>query len=155
MSIAPTLQKYLDQNVTYDVISHEATSSSMHTAQACHVSGDCLAKGIVLRHDGTYMLAVLPASHHIRLASLKSQVGKDVSLAEEGEIDALFQDCAHGAIPPVGECYGLEVIVDDSIQEQAEVYMEGGDHATLIRLSREQFARLLPEAKHGRFSEHD
>jgi Ala-tRNA(Pro) deacylase len=155
MSIAPTLQKYLDQNVTYDVISHEPTASSTHTAQACHVSGDCLAKGIVLRHDGTYMLAVLPASHHIRLASLKGQVGKDVALADEGEIDALFQDCAHGAIPPVGECYGLEVIVDDSIQEQAEVYMEGGDHATLIRLSREQFARLLPEAKHGRFSVHD
>jgi Ala-tRNA(Pro) deacylase len=155
MSIAPTLQKYLDQNVTYDVITHEPTSSSMHTAQACRVSGDSLAKGIVLRHDGTYMLAVLPASHHIRLASLRRQVGQDITLANEGEIDALFQDCAHGAIPPVGECYGLEVIVDDSIQEQPEVYLEGGDHATLIRMSREQFARILPEARHGRFSVHD
>jgi hypothetical protein len=46
MAIAPTLQKYLDQNVTYEVIPHEPTLSSMRTAEACHISGDGLAKGI-------------------------------------------------------------------------------------------------------------
>ena len=38
-------------------------------------------------------------------------------------------------MPPVGECYGLDVIVDDSIDTRREIYMEGGDHATLIRLN--------------------
>jgi len=52
MAIAPTLQKYLDQNVTYDAIPHEPTLSSMRTAEACHISGDGLAKGIVLRRNG-------------------------------------------------------------------------------------------------------
>ena len=155
MAIAPTLQKYLDQSVTYELIPHEPTFSSMHTAQACHVSGDGLAKGIVLRRNGSYMLAVLPASHHIRLADLKSQIGKDVELATEMEIDQLFRDCAHGAVPPVGECYGLDVIVDDSIQEQPEVYMESGDHETLLHMNQAQFALLNAHARHGRFSVHD
>ena len=44
MAIAPTLQKYLDQNVTYDVIPHQPTLSSTRTAEACHISGDGLAK---------------------------------------------------------------------------------------------------------------
>jgi Ala-tRNA(Pro) deacylase len=26
-------------------------------------------------------------------------------MAEETEIDPLFQDCAHGAVPPLGHCY--------------------------------------------------
>src|SRR4051794_25035086 len=65
MTVAPTLQKYLDQTVTYELISHDPTMSSTRTAEACHVPGDCLAKGVVLRHDGGYMLAILPASHHI------------------------------------------------------------------------------------------
>ena len=116
MSIAPILQRHLDSNVTYDVITHEATMSSTRTAQACHVSGECLAKAIVLRHDGGYLLAVLPASHHIRLTDLRRQIGDDVDLADEQEISSLFPDCAFGAVPPVGECYGLEVIVDDSMQ---------------------------------------
>ena len=140
MTLAPTLQKHLDQNVTYEVITHDPTMSSTHTAQACHVSGDRLAKAIVLRRDGGYMLAVLPASHHIRLPELRQHIGDDVALADESEINRLFPDF---------------VIVDDSIQEQPDVYLEGGDHTTLIHISQAQFARLMAGARHGRFSVHD
>jgi Ala-tRNA(Pro) deacylase len=155
MAIAQTLQRYLDQHVTYEVIPHEPTSSSMRTAEACHVSGERLVKGVVLRRDGGYMLAILPASHHIRLADLRTQLGEDVDLAAEGEIDALFGDCAQGAVPPVGDCYGLDVIVDDSIDRQSDVYLEAGDHATLIHLNHAEFAKLTADARHGRFSVHD
>ena len=71
------------------------------------------------------------------------------------EIRQLFPDCALGAVPPVGEAYELDVIVDDSIQEQPDVYLEGGDHATLVHMDQAQFARLMAEARHGRFSVHD
>jgi Ala-tRNA(Pro) deacylase len=155
MAIAPILQKHLDRNVTYDVLTHDPTMSSTRTAQACHVSGDRLAKAIVLRHDGRYLLAVLPATHHVRLADLKTQIGDDVDLADEDEIRRLFPDCALGAIPPVGECYELDVIVDDSIQAQPDVYLEAGDHTTLVHMDQAQFARLMSEARHGRFSVHD
>ena len=155
MSIAPTLQRHLDSNVTYEVMTHDATMSSTRTAQACHVSGECFAKAIVLRRDGGYMLAVLPASHHIRLADLKRQVGNDVALADESELRKLFPDCALGAVPAVGECYGLDVIVDDSIEERSDIYLEGGDHMTLVHLNQGQFARLMTEARRGRFSTHD
>ena len=155
MSIAPTLQRHLDSIVTYEVMTHDATMSSTRTAQACHVSGECLAKAIVLRRDGGYMLAVLPASHHIRLADLKRQVGDDVALADESELRKLFPDCVLGAVPAVGECYGLDVIVDDSIEERPDIYLEGGDHMTLVHLDRAQFARLMSEARHARFSVHD
>src|SRR5919197_5945513 len=117
MSIAPTLQRHLDSNVTYDVMMHDATMSSTRTAQACHVSGECLAKAIVLRRDGGYMLAVLPASHHIRLTDLKRQVGNDVALADESELRKLFPDCALGAVPAVGECEGLDGVFHDSTPE--------------------------------------
>jgi Ala-tRNA(Pro) deacylase len=155
MTIAPTLQRHLDRNVSYDVITHDPTMSSTRTAQACHVSGDRLAKAIVLRRNGGYMLAVLPASRHIRLPDLKLQIGDDVDLADEGEIRKLFPDCALGAVPPVGECYDLDVIVDDSIQEPPDIYLEGGDHTTLVHVDQAQFARLTAEARHGRFSVHD
>jgi Ala-tRNA(Pro) deacylase len=155
MAIAPILQKHLDRNVTYDVLTHDPTMSSTRTAQACHVSGDRLAKAIVLRHDGRYLLAVLPATHHVRLADLKTQIGDDVDLADENEIKRLFPDCAPGAVPPIGEAYELDVILDDSIQAQPDVYLEGGDHTTLVHMDQAQFARLMAEARHGRFSVHD
>jgi Ala-tRNA(Pro) deacylase len=41
--------------------------SSMRTAQACHVPGNCLAKGVLLRDESGYRLAMLPATHYIRM----------------------------------------------------------------------------------------
>jgi Ala-tRNA(Pro) deacylase len=155
MAIALTLERYLDtKHVKYDVIAHEPTNSSRQTAEACHIPGDRLVKGVLLRDEVGYALAVLPASHHIRLSELRRQFGDDVDLATEREIADLFQDCVRGAIPALGECYGLDVVVDDSIEEQPEVYFEGGDHATLVHMSHAQFADLTATARHGCFSVH-
>jgi len=154
MSIAPILQRYLvAENVEYDVIAHNPTMSSARTAEACRISGDRLAKAIVLRRDAGYMLAVLPASHHLRLADLRNQLGDHVEMATEAEIDLLFPDCAHGAVPPLGHCYALPLVVDDSIEAQPEIYMEAGDHETLLHMSHAQFAQLMANARHGHFSE--
>ena len=155
MTVAPTLKKYLDQTITYDLVQHDPTMSSTRTAEASHVPGDRLAKGVVLRRDGGYMMAILPASRHLHLPALRLHLGHRVDLASEDEIEKLFTDCERGAVPPVGECYGLDVIVDDSIDSQREVYLEGGDHTTLIRLGSEQFARLTANAWHGHFTTHD
>ncbi|MDE5445541.1 hypothetical protein GWG65_29770 [Bradyrhizobium sp. CSA207] len=155
MSIAPTLQKYLAaENIQYEEIQHELSMSSTRTAEACHISGDRLAKGVVLRRDGQYVLAVVPASHHLRLSDLRTTLGNNVDMANEAEISQLFRDCAHGAVPAVGKCYGLDVIVDDSIETQPEIYMEAGDHETLLRLTHAQFAHLTANAPHWRFSAH-
>jgi Ala-tRNA(Pro) deacylase len=108
----------------------------------------------LLRDEVGYALAVLPASRHIRLAELRRQFGDDVNLASEREIEELFQDCARGAIPAVGECYGLDVVVDASIEDQPEVYFEGGDHTTLVHMTGAQFAGLTATARHGSFSAH-
>jgi Ala-tRNA(Pro) deacylase len=156
MAIAPTLQKYLAaENIQYEVIPHELSMTSTRTAEVCHVSGDRLAKGIVLRRDGEYLLAVLPASHHLRLSELRTELGDNVHMADETEIDRLFHDCAQGAVPAVGKCYGLDIIVDDSIQTQPDIYMEAGDHETLLHMGHAQFARLTANAPRGRFSVHD
>ena len=156
MTVAPTLERYLaSKNINYDVIMHAPTMSSSRTAEACRISGDRIAKAVVLRDENGFVLAILPASHHIRLSNLKRRLGFNVTLATELEIQQLFEDCAQGAVPPAGECYGLDVIVDDSIEAQPEIYLEGGDHATLIHLSHAQFASFTEQARRGRFSVHD
>ena len=155
MAIALTLQKYLAaKNVHYDLMTHKPTCSSVRTAEACRVSYDRVAKAVLLRDETGYSLAILPASHHISFPELRSQLGDDVGLATEREAAELFQDCTPGALPAVGECYGLDLVVDDSIEEQPEVYFEGGDHGTLVHMSHAQFASLTARARHGRFSVH-
>lgn len=156
MTVAPALQTYLEQKrIDYDLIGHKRTRSSLSTAEACHVAGDCVVKGVVLRVSEGYVLAILPASYRIRLTDLKTQFGEDCDFASELELAQLFPDCALGAVPAVGECYGLDLVVEDSIHEQAEIYFEGGDHMTLVHMSQAQFAQLIGDAAYAGFCGRD
>ena len=81
MAISLTFQRYLaTKNVVYDIVAHAPTKSSMRTAEASRISGDRVAKAVVLRDEYGYVLAILPASHHIRLDDLRMQLGLDVEL---------------------------------------------------------------------------
>ena len=82
-------------------------------------------------------------------------LGRAVRLATEDEATELFPDCSIGAIPALGTAYGMNMVVDDSLAEQPEVYFEGGDHTSLVQISAEQFSWLTQKAAHGHFSTHD
>ena len=157
MTIASTLQRHLQgQGVAYEVLDHPLTGSSSETAQLAHISGNRIAKTVVLRDRGDgYLLVVVPATHHLSLEMMQAWLGRSVALASEQEIGKLFPDCDLGAIPPVGGAYGLDVVLDDSLAGLEEVFFEGGDHRTLVKVAGEQFRRLMSGARHGRFSTHD
>jgi len=144
-----------EQGIRYDLVPHEPTLSALGSAHAGHIPSDRLAKAVVLNDGGRYKLAVLPASHHLQLSDLRAELGHEVDLASEPEAADVFRDCALGAVPAVGACYGLDVIIDNSIDPQRELYFEGGDHATLVHVSGAEFARLNPQARHGSFSARD
>ena len=153
MAIALTLKQYLDdQDIKYDVLSHKKTGCSSLTAQACQVSGDCLAKGVVVNRDKGFLLVIVPTSRHVELEELGRWLKQPVSLATEAEIDALFHDCDTGAIPPLGAPYGIRAVVDESLDGLGDVYFEGGDHRTLVHVSGAQFQRLMEKVPHERFS---
>lgn len=156
MAIAMIVQQYLaNREVEYEAVAHPPTQTSMESAQASHVAGERIAKGVVLKAEDGFLLAVLPASHHIRFGHLTKWLDEEVGLATEEEITTLFADCEIGAVPAVGDAYGLEVILDDSVTEQSEVYFEGGDHATLVRLTAGNFRKLVGNVPHTQFSVRD
>ena len=153
MTMAMTVQNYLsDRNVSYDLRLHDHTMSSLRTADAAHVPANQLAKGVVLEDDNGFMMAVLPADCHVRFNWLRKATGRDVELATEHELAGLFDDCEIGAIPPLGEAYGMETIVDDSFPAGSDIYFEAGDHEKLICMSTEDFMRLQSNAKHVHFA---
>ena len=77
MSIPTKVQKYLDTHkAKYAVVSHPYTESSMETAEAAHVSGEKIAKGVLLRDDEGFVLAVLPASHSLRVGAVQEMMDR-------------------------------------------------------------------------------
>lgn len=150
MSIAPSLQKYLDgRDVRYDVMTHEPTKRSSATAEAGGIAEDNLAKGVLIRRNDAYILAIVPTSCHVSLDALGMWLQQPVGLASEAEVATVFKDCALGAIPPVAGAYGLQAVMDDSLEGFDDIYFESGDHRTLVRLNGREFHRLMADVPHA------
>ena len=155
MTIAKTLGAHLaNAGIQYDVVAHLSTPSASRSAQAAHVTGERVAKAVVLHDDRGYLLAVVPSTHRVELGTLHDLLGRSLNLATEAEITNLFGDCDVGAVPPVGAAYGLKVVLDESLLGQPEVFFEGGDHASLVHVSGDDFASLMADAQRGQFSHH-
>jgi Ala-tRNA(Pro) deacylase len=153
MAIAITLQQYLDQHhVPYEVMAHTRTMTARETARVCEIPADRLAKAVVLRDRGGYVMAVLPASCQLDKAQLWRLLHRPVELADEDETGSLFKDCALGAIPALGPAYGLETVIDERLERAPEIWLEAGDHEHLVHLAGERFRELMAGARHGSFA---
>ena len=152
MAIAITLQQYLDKSgIEYDVLSHGHTETSLDTAQTTHIPPEQVAKSVILEDEDGYLMAVIPASHHIELGQLSRQLARRLGLATEDELADLFSDCDLGAIPPIGEAYHMEVVMDDNLENCHDVYFEAGDHTDLVHVHGAAFLQLMQHARHEHF----
>jgi len=155
MGIAITLREYLDNtDFQYDVLPHTHTGSSSETAQASNISGEKIAKAVILEDEEGYLMAVIPATHRVDLGVLHKKLDRRVGLATEAELEDIFMDCERGAVPPFGQIYGLDVMIDDSLNGLDDVYFEAGNHDELIHLNGNDFTTLMEDAGHGAFSHH-
>ena len=131
---------------------HERTMTARQTARTCEIEADCLAKAVLMRDDQGYVMAVLPASCQLDKAQLWRLLHRPVELAGEDEAQTLFRDCALGAIPALGQAYGIETVVDERLGQAPEIWLEAGDHERLIHLAGERFRALMAGARHGSFA---
>ncbi|HZD25315.1 MAG TPA: YbaK/EbsC family protein [Alphaproteobacteria bacterium] len=153
MALAMTMQTYLDEHgIDYEVMAHPPTRSSSETAEASHIPGRRLAKGVVMKGNGGYFVAVVPASHRLDPQLVDQAMGTHCAMAQEDELGALFPDCELGAVPVLAGAYGLPMLVEAALEDEPEVYFEGGDHTTLLHMGNTAFHAMMAGAPHARIS---
>ena len=153
MSIATRLKWVLESNqVEYEIIAHEHTSSSLASAKAAHVPTGRVAKCVLLEDERGYILAIVPASCRVAIDAIGETTGRNLELATEPELEGIFTDCERGAIPPFGAQTPLPMAVDESLLRLPDIYFEAGDHEGLVHVSGEAFKSLCGDMRQGRFS---
>ncbi|MFZ2649572.1 MAG: YbaK/EbsC family protein [Burkholderiaceae bacterium] len=154
MTICSRLSDYLERHgAQFDICAHPRSRTSVQTARVAHVQPQQLAKSVIVEDDAGCVMAVVPGDRKVQLGRLARLLErKHLHLTDEDRIAELFTDCDRGAVPALGMAWGVETIVDDELEASEFVYLEGGDHECLLRLSHEQFHELMREARHGHFS---
>ncbi len=149
------LDEMLQQRrVPFEHLHHRPAYTANRTAQMLHVPGQEVAKTVVLRVDGRYVLAVLPATHRIDLEQVRQDLGADrVEMASEPEMDRLFPDCERGAVPPFGSLYQLETLVDESLAADERIVFDAQSHEDAIRMSFQDY-EAMEHPRRGHFGRH-
>ena len=149
------VQQFLRQrDVAFRSLDHEPVYGAQSVAQAVHVSGEQVAKAVLLKAGGQYALALLPATHTIDLATAARALrARKAELASEAECGKVFADCELGALPPFGSHYGVKTLMDRALAEDDEIVFEGNTHHEAIRMRLKDFT-AVEEPAVARFSHH-
>jgi len=144
MSIAPTLNAYLDhEHVHDDLLPHPKAFRAAEIAHTLQTPEKQMAKVVIVKVDKRFVMTVLPASWNVDLHCLRAFFPTHhVGLASESDIAGLFPDCEVGAMPPFGTLYGLPVYVDRSLAEGKEIVFQAGSHSDAIRMRYMDFSAL-------------
>ncbi|MEI6691623.1 MAG: YbaK/EbsC family protein [Chlorobium sp.] len=139
------LREFLDSHaVRYFVVSHSPAYTAQEIAAAAHVPGKELAKTVMVTIDGKMAMVILPASRQLDFELLRDLIkSRDVELANEKEFSGLFPDCEIGAMPPFGNLFGMDVYVSEELEADDEIAFNAGAHTELLRLSYEDYKRLV------------
>ena len=139
------LKEFLDtNNIRYKNVFHSHAYTAQEVAASAHVPGRKLAKTVMVKIDDKMAMAVMSASDKVDFSLLKEAAGASkAELASENEFADLFPGCHIGAIPPFGNLYEMQVIVDEKLTDQTEIVFNAGSYTELITLHFEDFKRLV------------
>ncbi|MGD0221579.1 MAG: YbaK/EbsC family protein [Terriglobia bacterium] len=154
MAIPQRIRDYLDsQNVPYETLHHSQAFTAQEVAHSLHVSGKKCVKAVVAEGDNKTVMVVIPASHRLNFQELKSALkANQLEMLVERELVGLFPDCDLGAVPPIGNLYGIDVWVDRAVASTEKILFCAGTHEDCIRMRYSDFAKLTRPFV-GHFSE--
>ncbi len=138
------ISEYLKENgVYFSMHEHPPAYTAQEVAAEEHVSGNLLAKAVVISAGDRYVMCVVPASYKVDMKKAAKKLGvKSVRLADETELAKLFPDVEVGAEPPFGNLYDLTTLVDEHLAADDEIMFQAGSHRHAIRMKYADYASL-------------
>jgi Ala-tRNA(Pro) deacylase len=131
-----------DQQIPFEILFHPPAFTAQRRAKYLGVSGERVAKTVLLRGPQGYLLAVLPATQNVDTQALGLTLGGPVRLAIVEEVAELFRDCEWGVTSPFGSLYGVLTVLEESIPREAWMVFEAHRHAEAIRLRCADYEQL-------------
>lgn len=139
-----TVVEYLNENHSkFRVSEHKPVYTADQLATVEHVAARQVAKPVVIKVAGKYVVCVLPADRKIDIYTLQKHFRADnVELASEQEMQTLFSDSELGAEPPFGNLYNLPTLMDKSLAKDKEIVFFGGTHDQSVWMSMKDYKKL-------------
>ncbi len=145
MALLERLRVFLDENhAEYTHTVHPLAYTAREVASAEHLPAREVAKVVVVYGDDKYHMIVVPANRLVDFQEVRLTLGLTHSrLATEEELGRIFPDCELGAMPPLGNLYGMPVYLDSSMASEETIAFNGGTHRDEVHMRTADYCRLV------------
>jgi Ala-tRNA(Pro) deacylase len=131
------------EGVAFELLRHRQAYTTSQVAAVLHVSGNQVAKTVIVEIDDEMAMAVLAALQRVRLPQLQAALrAKSVKLARASDFQMLFPDCAIGAMPIFGVFYLMPVYLDAAFALHETVIFRAGSYRHAMRMSMADYKRV-------------
>ncbi|MEH6649381.1 MAG: YbaK/EbsC family protein [Motiliproteus sp.] len=136
---------YLDQaRVPYQRIEATSPYSPSPAGHSSPGHSGLISKTVVLEIDNQLALLVFPANHRVDLKELCRSIRcYSITLPNDARITSSIHDYQRDTITPLGNLYGLDVYLAESLSQQPDITFRAGDQNELVRMPYDQFAKLV------------
>ena len=100
-----------------------------------------LVESRVIVVSGRRVLACFPADEHIELVALGNELGGHAIEATLEELPEEIRELPTSSIPPLGQLFGLPLVVDERIRDSAVVVFRAFGPSDYIEINYDDFAR--------------
>jgi Ala-tRNA(Pro) deacylase len=148
MALSEKLRVFLEENRTeYTHTVHPLAYTAREVASAEHLPPREVAKTVVVFGDDGFHMLVLPANRVVDFQEVRLTLGlTHARMATEEELSRLFPDCELGAMPPMGNLYGMPVYLDSSLAGEETIAFNGGTHRDEIHMRTADYRELVNPA---------
>lgn len=150
MSTSITVRRFLNkQDVRYATTEYAGSIDEMFKRGNEKINPAQIARAVVLKDIRGMLMAVLPGPHVLDIEAINRQLHRNLREAPVEDYQTVFADCSPGILPPLGEAYGFETVIDDGLLDQDLVYFVSGNENELVRISGYDFQLLHSNAWFG------
>ena len=144
MNMSNCLKLYLERHqINYQLVPHRYTDTAFNAAKSAHITTACMLKGVLLHDEDGYLMAAIPADKEVDIDKINSNSCRHLTLTPEETLGCVLNDCKKGAVPALGEAFGIPTIWDENLAYQPGFYIESGNHEELIMLNYLDFMSLM------------
>ncbi len=157
MNLPDAIRDYLDQRgLPYRLMAFPSGESLNQIAEKFAIPLQQMARMVLLKEKSGLVMAILPCSHILDFSLLYQLSQCNFEPVHGTETAHFFQShgCSARSYPPLPEVFGIPALVDSSLDmdDEDQVYFDGGSGTALVHMRNADFRALLAGARWERFA---
>jgi Ala-tRNA(Pro) deacylase len=127
-------------DVEYEVHEHPVSFTARETAHAEGVDPATFAKVVAVATEDGRALLVVDALDHVDMRKARRLLAtRELRLLSEEELGRLAPGCDVGALPALGQLFGVPMYADYAVRDDAQISFNAGSHRFSVRVGRQNW----------------